>query len=175
MTDKETIRALFLEHYDRMYLLARVLLHDDEESRDVVSEVFAGLLDGTIRVRPDTAGSFLLTCVRNRCLKVLRGKRVRERAQRLLAMGDEADVMPSLFGEIGKGLHTDSLEDVFRFCQEGLTEQTRRVFFMHYQERKRYADISAELHISEAAVYKHLAQALKRIKNHFISSEHGQE
>ena len=41
MTDKETIKELFLEHYDRMYLLARVLLHDDEESRDAVSEVFA--------------------------------------------------------------------------------------------------------------------------------------
>ena len=173
MTDKETIKELFLEHYDRMYLLARVMLHDDEESRDAVSEVFAQLLDGTIRVRPDTAGSFLLTCVRNRCLKVLRGKQVRERAQKLLAMGDEKDLTLPLMLEAGREL--DQLEEVLRFCQEGLTEQTRRVFLMHYQERKRYADISAELGISEAAVYKHLAQALKRIKNHFKSSDNGQD
>ena len=41
MTDKETIRLLFESHYDRMYLLARILLHDDEESRDAVGDVFA--------------------------------------------------------------------------------------------------------------------------------------
>ena len=174
MTDKETIKKLFLEHYDRMYLLARVLLHDDEESRDAVSEVFAQLLDGTVRVRPDTAGSFLLTCVRNRCLKVLRGKQVREKAQKLLAMmGDEKDVTLPLMLEAGREI--DQLEEVLRFCQEGLTEQTLRVFLMHYQERKRYADISAELGISEAAGYKHLAQALKRIKNHFKSSDNGDD
>ena len=168
MTDQEPIKELFLAHYDRMYLLAKILLHDDEESRDAVSEVFASVLDGTVEVRPDTAESFLMTCVRNRCLKVLRGKAVRERAQKLLALDDEADITPLQ-------PQADRLESVLRFCQEGLTEQTRRVFLMHYQERKRYADISAELSISEAAVYKHLAQALKRIKNHFKSSDNGQD
>ena len=171
MTDKENIKTLFLSHYDQMYLLARVLLHDDEESRDAVSEVFAQLLDGTICVRPDTAGSFLVRCVRNRCLKVLRSKQVRERAQRRLALDDEADTAPLLLDEAGRRI--DPLEEVLRFCQEHLTEQTRRVFLMHYQERKRYADIAAELGISEAAVYKHLSQALNRIKNHFNSSDNG--
>ena len=28
---KETVKALFMEHYDRMYLLARIKLHDDED------------------------------------------------------------------------------------------------------------------------------------------------
>jgi len=33
MTSRENLKTLFESHYDRMYLLARILLHDDEESR----------------------------------------------------------------------------------------------------------------------------------------------
>ena len=38
------IERLFRQHYDRMIRLARTMLYDDEESRDVVSEVFATLV-----------------------------------------------------------------------------------------------------------------------------------
>ena len=44
--NKETIEQLFRQHYLRMYQLARVLLKDDAASKDVVSEVFADVLDG---------------------------------------------------------------------------------------------------------------------------------
>ena len=144
MTDKETIRLLFESHYDRMYLLARILLHDDEESRDAVSDVFARIADGSIDVRPDTAGSFLLTCVRNKCLKMIRQRQVRQRAARLLPLDDTIEMMP-------------------------LEAQTDRLtqFQLRFQQRKTYAEIAATLGISEAAVYKHLAQALQKIKSHF--------
>lgn len=160
MTDKEQIKTLFLTHYDKMYLLARILLHDDEESRDAVSDVFARIAEGTIDVHPDTAGSFLLTCVRNKCLKMIRAKEVRQRASRLLPIDDSIEMMPL-------EAQTDRLSALLDYCQQELTPQTMRVFLLRYQQRKKYAEIAAELSISEAAVYKHLAQALHKIKNHF--------
>ena len=51
--NKETIEKLFRRHYLRMYQLARVLLKDDAASKDVVSDVFADVLDGKIRLRID--------------------------------------------------------------------------------------------------------------------------
>lgn len=51
--NKETIEQLFRRHYLRMYQLARVLLKDDAASKDVVSDVFADVLDGKIRLRID--------------------------------------------------------------------------------------------------------------------------
>ena len=72
MTSKEDIKKLFEEYYDRMYLLARIMLHDDEESRDAVSDVFTRISDGSIDVREESAKTFLLTCVRNKCLKIIR-------------------------------------------------------------------------------------------------------
>ena len=43
------IEILFRQHYNQMIQLARMMLYDDEESRDVVSEVFATLVKTDIR------------------------------------------------------------------------------------------------------------------------------
>mgnify|MGYP000118732849 CR=1 FL=1 len=52
--NKETIEQLFRQHYLRMYQLARVLLKDDAASKDVVSEVFADVLDGKTQLGLDS-------------------------------------------------------------------------------------------------------------------------
>ena len=45
---KEHIERLFRQHYPRMYQLALVLLKDEAASQDVVSDVFAEVLDGKV-------------------------------------------------------------------------------------------------------------------------------
>ena len=71
------IERLFRQHYDRMIRLARTMLYDDEESRDVVSEVFATLVKTDIM--PKNVESYLITSVKNRCLNLLEHKEVRAR------------------------------------------------------------------------------------------------
>ena len=160
MTSKEDIKKLFEEYYDRMYLMARIMLHDDEESRDAVSDVFTRISDGSIDVREESAKTFLLTCVRNKCLKMIRAKEVRQRVGRHLLLDDTIEMMPM-------EKQTDRLIEVLDFCEQELTPQTLRVFRLRYQQRKTYAEIATSLGISEAAVYKHIAQALNKIKKHF--------
>ena len=118
--NKETIEQLFRQHYLRMYQLARVLLKDDAASKDVVSEVFADVLDGKTQLGLDNetiasdsplpsanAGSYLLVCVRHKCLNLLSRKKMKDR------------------------------------------------------------EIATELGISEVAVYKHLAQGIRKLKQKF--------
>mgnify|MGYP002589727175 CR=1 FL=1 len=123
--NKETIELLFRQHYLRMYQLARVLLKDDAASKDVVSEVFADVLDGKIQLGLDNetandktiasdsplpsanAGSYLLVCVRHKCLNLLSRQKMKDR------------------------------------------------------------EIATELGISEVAVYKHLAQGIRKLKQKF--------
>ena len=76
--DKETIAQLFRQHYAQMLSLARCLLYDEEESRDVVSEVFASLLKSTMLI-PSNIEGYLMTSVRNRCLDLLEHKGVQAR------------------------------------------------------------------------------------------------
>ena len=105
--NKETIEQLFRQHYLRMYQLARVLLKDDAASKDVVSEVFADVLDGKTQLGLDNetiasdsplpstnAGSYLLVCVRHKCLNLLSRQKTKDRVHHLL----KADTSPSIQG-----------------------------------------------------------------------------
>ena len=64
------IEQLFKRHYRKMYLLAKVLLRDGDAAKDAVSDVFADMLDNNATVDSETAESFLLVCVRNKCLNL---------------------------------------------------------------------------------------------------------
>ena len=71
MIDKQEFEQIFRRHYDGMFRLARRMLGSDEESKDVVSDVFAQLLNSHADLRSDTLQGFLLTSVRNRCVNLL--------------------------------------------------------------------------------------------------------
>ena len=90
--NKETIEQLFRQHYLRMYQLARVLLKDDATSKDVVSEVFADVLDGKTQFSSANAGSYLLVCVRHKCLNLLSRQKMKDRVHHLL----KTDTSPSI-------------------------------------------------------------------------------
>ena len=71
MKQKTTdIERLFRQHYERMYRLARTILYDADECRDVVSDVFEHLLREDTVLLPDTEEAYLLRSVRNRCLNI---------------------------------------------------------------------------------------------------------
>ena len=90
MIDKQTFEQIFRHHYDGMFRLARRMLGDDAESKDVVSDVFASLLgkDET-ELKTDTLQGFLLTSVRNRCVNLLVHKQKEQAA--IVNLKDNAD------------------------------------------------------------------------------------
>ena len=83
MTDQKKLEKLFRQHYRQMYRLATMLLHDDAESKDVVHDIFARLLDDLKELNEETAEHYLLTSVRNRCLNVIRSRQIQERVEHL--------------------------------------------------------------------------------------------
>ena len=96
--------------------------------------------------------TFLLACVRNNCLKMIRAKQVRQRASRFLQTDDCIDMTPI-------DAQTDRLIALLDYCEQELTPRKLRVFQLRHQQQKTYAEIASTLGISEAAVYKHLTMA----------------
>ena len=47
---KEEFESIYRQHYAKMYRLARTMLYDTDESKDVVSDIFARLLRERLRV-----------------------------------------------------------------------------------------------------------------------------
>ena len=165
MTDKKRhIERLFRQHYRAMYRLASVLLHDDDESKDIVHDVFARLLTGKFQLQEATAGAFLLSCVRNQCLNVLRNRQIHERARQLLLLESE--------------ISSKSAEDIeaevtalYQAVALLFPPVCREVVLLHYRDRLTYREIAERLNVSETTVYKHLHCALDQLRKKLKSTE----
>lgn len=160
MFKKEEMERIFRSHYEAMYRLARGILHDDEESRDVVSEVFARLLDSDLRPAAGKMQHYLLTGVRNRCFDIISHRSVQERMQKLYPMDVSTCFTPA-------GENEERLQAILQYAETYLTPQCYRVFHMRFEDGRQYKEIAADLGISIPAVYKHLSQALRKIRAQF--------
>ena len=139
-----------------MTRLARTLLYDDEEARDVVSEVFSTLMKSD--VAPRNTESYLLMSVRNRCMNLLEHKSVRAKFEQAYMMEMKSE--PQSTDD------DDRLREVMDYAERNLTEQTLRVFRLRHLQGMKYQEIADELGISRVMVYKHLAQAMDRMKEY---------
>lgn len=158
MTQKE-IEWLFRQHYAQLTRLARSLLYDAEEARDVVSEVFATLLGADIA--PRNVEGYLSMSVRNRCMNLLEHKSIRAKFERAYTLEMKAESQPVT--------DDDRLKRLMAYAEQNLTEQTLRVFRMRHLQGMKYQEIAHELGISRVMVYKHLAQAMEKIREYIIS------
>lgn len=151
----EEIKRLFVQHYPKMYRVARTMLYDEQESKDVVSDIFERLLSGDIVLLPDTEERYLLTSVRNQCIKHLR----HEEVKRLMAEG---------YTDFPEDNEEDErLDEVIDFAQRTLSEQERRIFDLRFTMGCSYEEIASAEGISKVAVWKHLSHLTNIIKEHF--------
>ena len=138
--ERHYIQRLFKQYYAKMLRVARTILYDEQESKDVVSDIFEGLLRGRTMLMPDTEERYLLTSVRNQCLKRIRHQEMRHRIE---------------------------VTDIVEFVVSHLTEQEQCIFHLRFTEGYSYEEIASSEGISRVAVWKHLSHALKEIRNHF--------
>ena len=157
------IEKLFRQHYSQMTKLARTMLYDDEEARDVVSEVFAALIRSDIV--PVNIKRYLLTSVRNRCWSILEHKNVRAKFEQAYTLEMKSESL-SAEEDDGECQSLDRLENLMTYTKQNLTEQTLRVFRMRHLQGMKYQEIADELGISRVMVYKHLTQAMEKIKDY---------
>ena len=161
--NENEIEQLFRQHYAQMAKLARTMLYDDEKARDVVSEVFAALIRSDIV--PVNIKNYLLTSVRNRCLSILEHKSVRAKFEQAYTLEMKSASQPAEEGG-GEYQSSDRLRNLMTYAEQNLTKQTLRVFRMRHLQGMKYQDIADELGISRVMVYKHLTQAMEKIKEY---------
>lgn len=159
MADRKDIEKLFREHYRQLYRQAMILLHDEAESKDVVHDVFAKVLTDETELREDTAWSFFMTSVRNRCLNLMRNRKTQERIQRLYLLDIDTTLQPSAAHD----------EDIRRL-QEGIAllepPVCHEVIVSHFREGQPFREIAQRLQVSETTVYKYLRHALNQLRSH---------
>ncbi len=141
-----------------MYRLASIMLHDEAESKDIVHDVFARILESGNDLKADTAVAYLLASVRNRCLNRIRGREIRERVERLFLMDQELAQWqePQKMEEEIKALETE--------LERMEPPKRKEILLMHFRDKRTFREIAQLLDMSETAVYKHLRNAMKQLR-----------
>ena len=166
---EQQFKELFLSEYGRMYKAAYILLGDEDEAKDAVQDVFAMLWAGGTLLREEGRRTFLLTCVRNRCLNIIARKREELKVKHEKTSMANAD---SSFFTLHPSLTDEEIIDaVNRYVDERLTPQTSRIIKMHFDEDRSYKEFSGKLGISLSAVNKHIVQGLKKLRSTFQNRE----
>ena len=157
MTDQSKLQKLFKQHYRQMYRLATILLHDDAESKDVVHDIFAKLLDDHTDLQKDTAESYLLTSVRNRCLNVIRSRQIQERVEHLYLLDLDTNITPT-------ERLAEELEALYKGIDQLEPPVCRDIIMQHFRDGITFKEIANRLGVSETTVYKHLRRALNQLR-----------
>ena len=164
MTDKREFEKVFRHHYDGMFRLARKMLNDDAESKDVVSDVFANLLKSNTDLKSDTLQAFLLTSVRNRCINLLVHKQKQQQMQKAVVV---EMITPEQTAE------HEQLQLLHRYIDSRLPKLSQQILRLRYQQGLKYREIAQVRQVSEVTVHNHLSQSLKQLKDHFKSLGYG--
>ena len=189
--EREAVKRLFMQHYARMQRVARTLLYDVQESEDVCQDIFESLLRGETVLVPGTEERYLMTSVRNRCLKRLRHVAIEHSPLTV----DHFAASNGTTNNGGDSIHNgqcsmsnvqwssadngqwsmvngqcssdDRLDDIVEFVVSHLSEREQRIFNLRFTEGYSYEEIAAAEGISKVAVWKNLSHAITEVKKHF--------
>ena len=155
MKETETLEILFRRHYRQLFRLAMTLLHDEAESKDVVSDVFRQMIES----EREEGISYLLTAVRNRCLNVMRNRSIQQRIQRRY-----------LLEQTVEGKSAEQLCEDARLLEQSVQKLEppvcREIIRLHFEEGRTFREIAQRLGTSETMVYKYLRRAMKQLRQH---------
>ena len=159
MTKKE-FEDIYRQHYAKMYRLARTMLYDADESKDVVSDIFARLLREKYQPQQNQTEGYLMTAVRNRCRDVLNRKSMQERVEKHF-------LQESMQSQIVSMNDDDRLERLMQFIEAELPPLSQQIFRLRFLREMSYEEVAQATGVSKVTVYNHLSQSVQRIKEHF--------
>jgi len=168
--DRMAFEASVLPHLDAAYNLARWLLRNEDDAKDVVQDAYLKAFRFYDGFRGGNSRSWLLTIVRNACYTWLRQARPDEVTVpfdedvhgRDSGGGPEADVLRSA--------NAQSLQDALERLPIGL----REAIVLRELEGLSYAEIAAVADIPIGTVMSRLSRSRKRLRE-FLSACAGQE
>ncbi|CAM3955047.1 RNA polymerase sigma-70 factor, ECF subfamily [Pedobacter westerhofensis] len=161
---KSDNESAFAEIYERyfgvLYLHAYHRLHDQDEAKDLIQELFTYLWSTRRVLEPKTNFSnYLYTWVRNRVLNVIAHKQVQEKYLSTLPPLDS-----SVESLTDHRLRERQLAAIIEREVALLPPKMREVFMMSRKANLSYKDIGAQLNLSEQTVRSHVKNALKILK-----------
>ncbi len=154
----------FRSYFPALCQFANTYLKDIEQSKDIVQESFVKLWEKHSEINsPYSIRSFLYKIVRNKCIDVLRRKKVKDKGY------EEFKYLNAHWSqeEINEIIHWETIRKIY--CEISiLPPKMQQVFRMYYLEGKKYQEIAKEMKISYHTVRHHKTRALELLKGRIL-------
>jgi len=147
--------TLYRQCFPPAMRLAVSMLHEEDEARDIVQEVFLKLWESNIRVENPLA--FIIRAVRNACLNRINMLDTRDRIHQRIMLDAPPD-------DVDIDVRNDEIKSAIRRL---LTPREQEVVDRIYSEGMSYKEAAENLEVSVAAVNKNIVLALKKLRKHF--------
>jgi len=162
--DNETaFSELYVRYKDKLHYFCLSLLKSEEETNDIVQEIFIRLWESRIFINPNLSfSSFLYTIARNRILNYFRDMDIDAKAKSILAQNKpvEEDVIES-------NLIYTEYQNILKEAIEQLSPQRKKIFNMSRMDNLTHKEIAEQLGISVNTVQEHISESLRFIKTYF--------
>ncbi|NGM62181.1 RNA polymerase sigma-70 factor [Sphingobacterium sp. SGG-5] len=158
--DVNAFRRIYNDHWATVYYQVFRVLKNEEDTKDVVQEVFSSLWIHREKLLDKTnLSAYLYVQARNRVLNLIASQKVR--SDYLLSVAKYADRLHNMTEEL-----IDSRELLRRVQQEidQLPAKMREIFELSRKDDLSHREIAERLQISPETVKKQIKNALKLLK-----------
>jgi RNA polymerase sigma-70 factor (ECF subfamily) len=158
--DRGAFTELYNRYWDKTYAVALHRLEDEHEAEEVVQEVFLSIWQRRATLQlTHTVATYLAVAVKYKVINHL-AKQHRRQLQH-----DELTITsPIIADSTADWLHEKELRQLLEKTISQLPEKCRIVFLLSRDENKTYAEIAAELNISQKTVEAHMSKALRELR-----------
>lgn len=158
VTNDADFERLFKDCYEGLYCYGLLLLEDEENVKDLLSDCFEYVyMNYATRTEVKDWKQYLGRMIKHRALDVLRHRKVEAKyVNEYINTHSEED-------EYDYDVYEEK-QSLLRKALEQLTPRSREVLTACYVDGKKYREVAEELGISESAVKKHMIKSLKLLR-----------
>ena len=160
--DRSAFRYLYESYFSQMVFFAESYLYDEEEAKDLVQDLFFYIWDHSSSL-PNVISlkNYLFTSLRNRCLNVLRDRKIQDKHQDKLF---EAQ----LFSRTEDVVLDEAVHQRLQEALNSLPEKCREILLLKVVEGKKNKEIAKQLNISEMTVKTQVQRAYRMLRERYI-------
>lgn len=153
MTKGQDIEKLFKETFEHLYCYATSLIHNEEQARDIVQELFAKMIETD--TLPESR-SYLYTAVKNRCITYIRDTEIHSRIENeYLLEVDEYE---------NEDVYSEEILNKINQIIDSMPLQCRRVVELRFEHGLKFIEIAELMGVSRNMVFRYLRQVLETIR-----------
>lgn len=166
--DRQRFEELFLPQLDAGYNLARWIVRDDQDARDVIQNAYVRAFKGFHRFRAETnSRAWFLTIVRNAAYDCL-NRRASE--EKLIPYDEEKHADIISINQAEDGLVSEERKQQLERALDRLPLELREIIVLYELEGLSYKELAAALEIQVGTVMSRLSRARRRLQQ---GSEYG--